>query len=287
MKHIGWYAGSILGLALSALAGTGIAIAQEGAQRVGKRPMTFEDLMAMKRVSDPQISPSGKWVMFLVTEVSLEKNTKVNHLWVVPLAGGKETQITSGDGETNGRFSPDGKWVSMTLKDQVQVAAWDEAAGKVAEARALTSVAGGADGAIWSPDSKRLMFTAQVYPECSVRGGEEALKEVEPFEGKAVVGGSVKIKAWKSAEPVTWAEEDACDKRKDAAAEKTPVKAQIFDGLLFRHWDHWTGGKRTHILVVDADGGNVRCDSGERGGRCGGADVDAGWTAGICVGSGL
>ncbi len=36
--------------------------------------------MAMKRVSDPQISPSGKWVMFSVTDVSLEKNTKVNHL---------------------------------------------------------------------------------------------------------------------------------------------------------------------------------------------------------------
>ena len=51
-----------------------------------KRPMTFADLMAMKRVSDPQISPSGKWVMFSVTDVSLEKNTKVNHLWVVPLS---------------------------------------------------------------------------------------------------------------------------------------------------------------------------------------------------------
>ena len=50
--------------------------------------MTFADLMAMKRVSDPQISPSGKWVMFSVTDVSLEKNSKVNHLWVVPLAGG-------------------------------------------------------------------------------------------------------------------------------------------------------------------------------------------------------
>ncbi len=50
-----------------------------------KRPMTFADLQAMKRVSDPQISPSGKWVMFSVTDVSLEKNTKVNHLWVVPL----------------------------------------------------------------------------------------------------------------------------------------------------------------------------------------------------------
>lgn len=47
-----------------------------------KRPMRFADLMAMKRVSDPQISPSGKWVMFSVTDVSPAANTKVNHLWV-------------------------------------------------------------------------------------------------------------------------------------------------------------------------------------------------------------
>ena len=59
-----------------------------------KRPMTFADLMAMKRVSDPQVSPSGKWVMFSVTDVSLEKNTKTNHLWVVPLG-------PSGSGGTN------------------------------------------------------------------------------------------------------------------------------------------------------------------------------------------
>src|SRR5450631_3442159 len=81
-----------------------------------KRPMTFADLMAMKRVSDPQISPSGKWVMFSVTDVSLVKNTKVNHLWVVALNGenggstppkrsldgapgsGAERQVTFGDG---------------------------------------------------------------------------------------------------------------------------------------------------------------------------------------------
>jgi dipeptidyl aminopeptidase/acylaminoacyl peptidase len=89
--------------------------------------MTFADLMAMKRVSDPQISPSGKWVMFSVTEVSLEKNEKVNHLWVAPLKGAegeptsrpKEVQVTRGGGESNGRFSPDGRWVSWTSGGQI------------------------------------------------------------------------------------------------------------------------------------------------------------------------
>ena len=57
--------------------------------------MTFADLMAMKRVSDPQISPSGKWVMFSVTDVDLAKNTKVNHLWVVPLGAAGATADSS------------------------------------------------------------------------------------------------------------------------------------------------------------------------------------------------
>ena len=58
--------------------------------------MTFADLQRMKRVSDPQISPSGKWVMFSVTEVDLEKNSKVNHLWVVPMGGfGREADSSA------------------------------------------------------------------------------------------------------------------------------------------------------------------------------------------------
>src|ERR1700730_7233515 len=67
----------------------GVATGEVPGSRNGveKRPMTFADLERMKRVSDPQISPSGKWVMFSVTEVDLQKNSKVNHLWVTPLGG--------------------------------------------------------------------------------------------------------------------------------------------------------------------------------------------------------
>jgi dipeptidyl aminopeptidase/acylaminoacyl peptidase len=185
--------------AVVALVWAGVCVAAEGqgaGQTGTKRPMTFQDLMALKRVSDPQISPSGKWVMFSVTDVSLEKNTKVNHLWVVPLGsgggakatteiltggqndasrdGGGEKQVTFGAGETFGRFSPDGKTISLTMKDQVFEMAWDEAKGTVGKAIQVTNVEGGADGAIWSPDSKRLMFVASVWPECSVKGSDES-----------------------------------------------------------------------------------------------------------------
>jgi dipeptidyl aminopeptidase/acylaminoacyl peptidase len=241
-----------------------------------KRTMTFADLMAMKRVSDPQISPSGRWVMFSVMDVSLEKNTKTNHLWVVSLNGGDdEKQVTFGDGETFGQFSPDGRWVSYTAKEQIVMAPWDEAAGKVGDGHAVTSVTGGADGAIWSPNSKRLMFTADVYPACSVKGGKtttEILTGGQNDEQKQKAGilrsaqndnlGGGEIAG---AEPATWAEEDACDKAKDEAADKSPVKAQVWDSLLYRHWDQYTGQKRSHILVVDSDGsGSSNSNNGLR-----------------------
>ena len=182
--------------------------------------------MAMKRVSDPQISPSGKWVLFSVTDVSLAANTKVNHLWVVPIGGGGEKQVTFGAGESNGRFSPDGRLVSATVGDQVALFAWNETAGTVKATGTTSRVSTGADGAIWSPDSRRLLFVSQVYPECS--------------------------------DKAAWAEEDACDKAKDDAAAGSQVKAQLWTGLLYRHWNAYTGFKRSHVLVMDAGLANVR-----------------------------
>ena len=207
---------------VGALATQGQAAGQAGA----KRPMTFADLMAMKRVSDPQISPSGKWVMFSVTDVSLEKNTKVNHLWVVPMAGGKEQQITVGTGESNGRFSPDGKFVSFTEAptetdslSRIALAPWDDATGKSGTARMLKGVNGDADGAEWSPDSQKLLFVSSVYPECS--------------------------------DKASWADENACDKEKDDAAAKSQVKAQVWDHLLYRHWNRYVRARSgRHVLVV-------------------------------------
>jgi dipeptidyl aminopeptidase/acylaminoacyl peptidase len=190
----------------------------------------------MKRVSDPQISPSGKWVMFSVTDVDLGKNLKVNHLWVVPMSGGQERQVTFWkEGESGGRFSPDGKQVLFVSQDgsegfgtaesQIYLASWNEAQGTLGTPRRLTNVSTEADGAIWSPDSQRILFTSRVYPECS--------------EGSS------------------WVEENNCDRRKDADAAANPVKAQIWDHLLYRHWDHYVGPKRSHVLVVSATDGNA------------------------------
>ena len=53
-----------------------------------KRPFTFEEMMKLKRVDEPVPSPDGKWVVFSATDIDLEANTKISHLWIVPVSGG-------------------------------------------------------------------------------------------------------------------------------------------------------------------------------------------------------
>ncbi len=60
-----------------------------------KHPFTFEDMMKLKRVEEPEVSPDGKWVLFAAVDVDLAANTKTPHVWIVPITGGPEKEIIS------------------------------------------------------------------------------------------------------------------------------------------------------------------------------------------------
>lgn len=194
-----------------------LAIAQ------AKRPFTFDDMMALKRVNEPVVSPDGKWVAFSAVDVNLEKNKKTPHLWVVPASGGDAKQLTSGPGEDRPRWSPDGKKLAF-ISDRdgaQQVWTWDFDPTTVSlpgEPDKVTSLSTGADGEIWSPDGSTILFTSEVFPECT---------------------------------------DDACNKAKTEAQAKLP-KAQIWTHLFYRHWSTYNSGKRTHLFVVPAAGGVAR-----------------------------
>src|SRR5437660_3789496 len=53
-----------------------------------RHPFTFEDMMKLKRVGEPQVSPDGKWVIYTVVHVDLEANTNTREVWIVRLGGG-------------------------------------------------------------------------------------------------------------------------------------------------------------------------------------------------------
>jgi len=187
-----------------------------------KHPFTLEDMMALKRIGDPQVSPDGRWVIFSAVHVNLEENTRRPHLWIVPAAGGESRQLTTGQaGENRGRFSPDGKSILYTSAavagSQIWVSGFDSQSGTLTgEARELTSLSTEADGALWDPDGKNVLFVSEVYPDCK---------------------------------------DDACNRSRDEALAKTPVKAKIFTHLFYRHWSSYTRFKRSHLFLVPTTGG--------------------------------
>ena len=95
-----------------------------------RHPFTFEDMMKLKRVGDPQVSPDGKWVIFSVVDVSLEANTKTPHIWIVPTAGGqeREREIIADQDAARPRWAPDGKAVCVYLKQNTRLAGLDRRA---------------------------------------------------------------------------------------------------------------------------------------------------------------
>ncbi len=193
------------------------------AASTGKRPFTFEDMMKLKRVGEPVPSPDGQWVVFAVTDVDLAENTKKSHLWIVPASGGESRRLNpeSENEEERPRFSPDGTKLIFTSKatdpTQIWMRDFDGKAGALTGvARQVTDISTGADGGIWSPDGKNIVFLSKVYPDCN---------------------------------------DDACNKQRDEELKNSKVKAKIFDRLLYRHWNAFTEFKRSHLFVIGAEGG--------------------------------
>src|SRR5438270_8489950 len=194
-----------------------------------KHPFTFEDMMKLKRLDEPVPSPDGKWVVFSATDVDLEANTKTSHLWIVPANGGESKRLNqTPNHEERPRFSPDGKRLIWTSKatDPTQIWMCDfnsDSGALVGKPHQVTNISTGADGGIWSPDGKNIVFVSAVYPDCK---------------------------------------DDACHKQRDEELKKSKVKAKIFTRLFYRHWNAFTEFKRSHLFVISADASESAVPSG-------------------------
>ena len=182
------------------------------------RAMTIDDLLGVKSVSDPQVSPDGKLVVYVMSELDRSTDKSNSDLYLIPIEGGEPKRLTTSTGADNHpRWSPDGKTIAFlsTRGGSAQVWLLPLDGG---EARPLTKLPVDASGPIWSPTGEHVAFTAKVVP------GKTPEETAESDEAKG--------------------------------KEKSKVK--VFDKLMVRHWDEWDDGKRSHLFVVDVATGKAK-----------------------------
>jgi len=163
----------VLGLAFPAVSG------KEGRD---PRNLTVDDYFRIHRVSDPQISPDGNWVAFVVSVMDLEEDESESRIWMVPVEGGEAVPMTAkGRSASRPRWSPDGKYLSfLAARDDDKTQVWTLFR-KGGDSVQLTEVAQGVRSYDWSPAGGKILLTLK-DPKPGELGNDEEEDEKETPE---------------------------------------------------------------------------------------------------------
>ena len=204
-----------IGLALSTLLLAGVV----SNSPVQMKPLTADDLVRMKRVTDPQVSPDGHYAAFVLRETDIEANRGRTDLWLLDLTQKEATprRLTQNDAnDSSPRWAPDSRtlYFLSTRSGQSQVWRLSLAGGDAARVTDYPLDVG-ALGV--SPNGERIAVTMEVFPECA---------------------------------------DLRCTQDKVTAREKNKATGRVYDRLFIRHWDTWSSGARSHLFVarINADG---------------------------------
>jgi dipeptidyl aminopeptidase/acylaminoacyl peptidase len=190
-----------------------VFIAAAASSTAAAKGLTVEDMLAMQRVSDPQVSPDGKWVAFSVRDTDYDANKGRYDVWLASIDGSSVTRLTTDEAnDTDAKWSADGKWLYFTSTRSGSSQVW-RIKPTGGEAQQVTQVETDINGFRPLPDG-RLVLAIDVWPTAKS------------------IADSVK---------------------KDEAKDKSKVKARVYDELLFRHWDTWEDGKFSHLFMWTND----------------------------------
>ncbi|HLJ17881.1 MAG TPA: S9 family peptidase [Bryobacteraceae bacterium] len=188
-----------------------------------KLPFSFDAMMHIARIGDPQVAPNGKTIAFTVQTMDVSNNSKLTQIYVVPLDGGSPRQITH-DGSQNDRprWTPDSNHIVYTSNRTGLSEIWMiDADGN--NAKQITALSTEASGELVSPDGKKILFLSRVYPDC---GAATSFDE-------------------------------GCNRVKLEAEKSSKVKARVYTTLLYRHWTEWQTNRRQHLMTASIDGSGV------------------------------
>ncbi len=187
-----------------------------GAAAAAERPFRFEDLSRLERISSYDLSPDGKSLALAVTVPDVEENRSRSAVWIKPAGGGPARRLTSGQHrDTDPLFSPDGRHVAFLSNRSGGQQIWTLDLSG-GEPRQAAAFVNDIGAFQWSPDGKFFVFTSDVFPDCP---------------------------------------DAACTGSRLKEREVSRIKARIAERLLYRHWDSWKDGLRTHVWKVPVAGG--------------------------------
>ena len=181
-------------------------------------PLSVHDMLAMERISDPQVSPAGDRIVFGLRTTDLEANRGRSDLWLVGVGGEDLRRLTTHPtGESNARWSPDGRQVYFVSSRGGSSQVWRIAVDG-GEARQVTDLPLEVTSLAVSPDGSKIAVTMEVFVDCeTIECTVERLKE----------------------------------------REESKTTGRVYDRLFIRHWDTWKDGRRSHLFVLPVDGGEA------------------------------
>jgi dipeptidyl aminopeptidase/acylaminoacyl peptidase len=193
--------------------------AQQPAATQPRRPLDVRTFLALEKPAEPAVSPDGRWVVYTVVTTDVNANRRRQDLWLQAFDSAAGRKISADSlGGRSAKWSPDGRQIAYVNSRGGTPQVWIYDVATRRHAK-LTSLSTGADGVLWSPSGRTLLFVSEVYPSCA---------------------------------------DDACNRRQAAADEARPSRARIIDNLLYRHWNVWEDGLKSHLFVVPAAGGTPR-----------------------------
>ena len=183
-----------------------------------KKPYTVQDQVALKRIAGFRVSPDGSQVVFALRSTDLEANKGRVDLWLVNADGSGLKQLTSHEGnETDPSWAPDGKSVYFLAARSGSNQLWRLPL-EGGEAMQVTKLPLDVDAYTLSPDGQTVVFASEVFVDCDTL---------------------------------------ECTAKRLAEKSKVKSSAQIYDSLMFRHWDTWKDGRRAHLFAQKLSGGPV------------------------------